>query len=403
MSENAKKTCFVISPIGAENSDTRKLADDVLELIVEPALQPFGFTIVRADKISRPSIITSDVIKFVQTSELCIIDLTGHNPNVFYECGRRHENGLPFIQIIRKGETLPFDVSVIRTIAYDLSHPRSVLTSIRELQEFIKTIESYGYGGGSTGDSLSSIADGITRIERTINQFFSEIIWKADKSKKEQEITKDLMTKHPITAFNEAFNNGNVDLAINILPRIKRLIGKTDWLRCLSLLAQAGEPEAETTLIDAVNDDEITSDLLIEGIYGLQLYYNNRNMQKDGIIKLQRLYDGLTKKHKFTDVQLANFLGYIQVFQFQIGEYEESIRTGLEVLKKDRSAVSLANLAHAYFVMNRSDEAASYIDEYVDLPDATAFCFDTAYEVYKALGRNEDAERVIEKKAKLNM
>lgn len=117
MSAN-KKTCFVISPIGEEGSDVRSMADDFLEILVEPSLQPFGFEIIRADKIATSSVITSDVIRYVQNSDLCIIDLTTHNPNVFYECGRRHENGQPFIQLIQKGDDLPFDVSGIRTINY---------------------------------------------------------------------------------------------------------------------------------------------------------------------------------------------------------------------------------------------------------------------------------------------
>jgi len=131
MKEVNKKTCFIISPIGPEDSDTRKTADDFLELLVEPALAKYDFVVTRADKIARPSTITADIIRLVQESDLCIIDLTNNNPNVFYECGRRHEAGRPFIQMVRKGDegSLPFDVSGIRTVIYDLSQPRSVLES----------------------------------------------------------------------------------------------------------------------------------------------------------------------------------------------------------------------------------------------------------------------------------
>ena len=76
------KTCFVISPIGGEGTEPRKHADDFLELLVEPALQPYNFSVVRADKIARASIITEDIITLVQQAELCLVDLTFHNPNV---------------------------------------------------------------------------------------------------------------------------------------------------------------------------------------------------------------------------------------------------------------------------------------------------------------------------------
>ncbi len=104
----SKKTCFVISPIGEDGSDVRQFADDIFELLIQPALKTFNFEIVRADKIPHASTITSDIIQLVQNAELCIIDLTNHNPNVFYECGRRHETGKPFIQLIKKGEKLPY-------------------------------------------------------------------------------------------------------------------------------------------------------------------------------------------------------------------------------------------------------------------------------------------------------
>ena len=50
MATRASRTCFLISPIGDDGSDTRKQADDLYELIVEPALRAHDFEIVRADK-----------------------------------------------------------------------------------------------------------------------------------------------------------------------------------------------------------------------------------------------------------------------------------------------------------------------------------------------------------------
>jgi hypothetical protein len=133
-------TCFVISPIGEDGSDTRRIADDVFDLLVEPALQPFHFSVVRADKIPGPSSITEDVIRLVQESSLCVADLTDKNPNVFYECGRRHETGKPMILIIRKGDKIPFDLAGIRTISYDLSDPRKTRECVLQMQEYVREI-----------------------------------------------------------------------------------------------------------------------------------------------------------------------------------------------------------------------------------------------------------------------
>ena len=171
-----KKTCFVISPIGKDDSDIRKYVDDFLELLVEPALELFDFNVIRADKIAGASTtITNDVVGLVQRSDLCIVDLTFHNPNVFYECGRRHETGLPTIQLIKKGENLPFDVAGVRTIEYDLSDPRTTLESVKLIQKFVRDINITGsYGAQSSGVSLTSLAETLSRIERALSNLTNE-------------------------------------------------------------------------------------------------------------------------------------------------------------------------------------------------------------------------------------
>ena len=90
-------------------------------------------------------------MELTQTADLYVIDLTSHNPNVFYECGRRHETGKPFIQLLRKRESLPFDVSGIRTITYDTSSPRATLDSVKAIQNFVDEFEKAGYAETSSG------------------------------------------------------------------------------------------------------------------------------------------------------------------------------------------------------------------------------------------------------------
>ena len=58
-----KKSCFVISPIGDENGDIRARADKVLHYVLTPPVEECGYgTPVRADAISEPGLITSQII-----------------------------------------------------------------------------------------------------------------------------------------------------------------------------------------------------------------------------------------------------------------------------------------------------------------------------------------------------
>jgi hypothetical protein len=85
-----KKTCFVIAPIGEDGSETRKRSDQILDHIIKPAVTECGYTAVRADKIEKPGVITSQVIQHVVEDDLIVADLTERNPNVFYELAVRH-------------------------------------------------------------------------------------------------------------------------------------------------------------------------------------------------------------------------------------------------------------------------------------------------------------------------
>ena len=73
-----KPTCFVIAPIGDKDSDIRKRSDKVLKHIFRKALSE-KYQITRADEITEPGIITSQVLQAVQDSDLVVADMTSHN------------------------------------------------------------------------------------------------------------------------------------------------------------------------------------------------------------------------------------------------------------------------------------------------------------------------------------
>ena len=113
------KKCFVISPIGKEGTDIRKHADNVFELLIEPAVRECGMEAFRADHLDRPGWITEQVFEEIYTANVCIADLTFGNPNVFYELGVAQSANRPVITLIQKGQTIPFDIRDFRCIEYD--------------------------------------------------------------------------------------------------------------------------------------------------------------------------------------------------------------------------------------------------------------------------------------------
>ena len=106
---------------------------------IEPALQSFNLKVVRADGIDKPGIITKQVIEHIIRSRLVIVDLSYHNPNVFYELALRHMMRLPIVQIIRKADNIPFDINQMRTVVIDTTDIFTLVPKITSYQSEISS------------------------------------------------------------------------------------------------------------------------------------------------------------------------------------------------------------------------------------------------------------------------
>jgi hypothetical protein len=135
------RICFVIAPIGEEGSETRVRSDQVLQHIITPAAEVRGYEVVRADKISEPGIITSQIIQHLVEDPLVIADLSDRNPNVYYELAVRHAVRKPVVQMIQAGQTIPFDIAATRTIQFDHHDLDSVARCKDEITQQIDSVE----------------------------------------------------------------------------------------------------------------------------------------------------------------------------------------------------------------------------------------------------------------------
>src|SRR5579863_5445995 len=130
--------CFVIAPIGKENSETRKRSDQVLKYIIDPAAAECGFRVERADKIVKSGLITTQVIQRIIDAPFLIADLSEHNANVFYELAIRHAIRRPYVQIIHHSFPIPFDVAGVRTIQFDHQDLDSVAATRSDIVKFMQ-------------------------------------------------------------------------------------------------------------------------------------------------------------------------------------------------------------------------------------------------------------------------
>lgn len=140
-----KKSCFFIGPIDDEKTPTRYWSDQVLSHIVSPIVTSLGYDEpVRSDLIPRTGSITIEIMKHLVQDTIVIADLTEWNPNVFYELAVRHLVEKPVINLIRKGDKLPFDVYDIRAIPISITDLNDADRAKQELRSQIMTIEAEG-------------------------------------------------------------------------------------------------------------------------------------------------------------------------------------------------------------------------------------------------------------------
>ena len=175
------RICFVVCPIGEDNSNTRNRSDKLLKHIIEPVCDKNNLKVIRVDTLNSSDSITNTIVEYLNTADLVIADLSDHNQNAFYEIGYRSALKKPIIHLKSKETSIPFDISSIRTFDYDLTD----LDAVTELKQRLnKTIATFNFDSSinennekSDNDYINSqvlqelfkIHDGIEEIKKQIS------------------------------------------------------------------------------------------------------------------------------------------------------------------------------------------------------------------------------------------
>ena len=175
------RICFVVCPIGEDNSNTRNRSDKLLKHIIEPVCDKNNLKVIRVDTLNSSDSITNTIVEYLNTADLVIADLSDHNPNAFYEIGYRSALKKPIIHLKSKETSIPFDISSIRTFDYDLTD----LDAVEELKQRLnQTIATFNFDSSinennenSDNDYINSqvlqelfkIHDGIEEIKKQVS------------------------------------------------------------------------------------------------------------------------------------------------------------------------------------------------------------------------------------------
>lgn len=108
---------FMVMPFSDE------IADSVYIHSTRPVIQSLGFKIQRADEVFSTNVVFDDIVAAIEQSSLIIVDISGKNPNCFYELGMAHSLKRNRTVIITRDQfrEVPFDVAHFRIIKYENS------------------------------------------------------------------------------------------------------------------------------------------------------------------------------------------------------------------------------------------------------------------------------------------
>jgi hypothetical protein len=120
-SDRPPPLCFVLMPFGRKTDAAGRVTnfDSVFKKIIGPAVEQAGLEPIRADEEKIGGTIHKPMFERLMLCHYAVADITGANPNVFYELGIRHALRPSSTAIVfREGTVIPFDIALVRGISY---------------------------------------------------------------------------------------------------------------------------------------------------------------------------------------------------------------------------------------------------------------------------------------------
>jgi hypothetical protein len=114
MIENTKpkKFCFILMPFTDDFDDTYSLG-------IKQSCLDAGAYCERVDEQIFKESILERIYNQISKADIIIADMTGRNPNVFYEVGYAHALGKPTILLTNNSDDIPFDLKHYPHIVYN--------------------------------------------------------------------------------------------------------------------------------------------------------------------------------------------------------------------------------------------------------------------------------------------
>ncbi|MDO9328846.1 MAG: hypothetical protein Q7U27_08960 [Pseudomonas sp.] len=118
--------------------------DDLLDefLVAKKVGQSVGFNVLRGDERATSGDIFPQILRHIIEARIIIANISGRNPNVFYELGIAHALDKPVILLANSKSEIPFDISSKRIIFYSSNADLEISLSNMLTRVFAHSIDN---------------------------------------------------------------------------------------------------------------------------------------------------------------------------------------------------------------------------------------------------------------------
>jgi hypothetical protein len=162
-----KPLCFVLMPFGRKPEGGGRIIDfdAVYNEVIAPAVLAAGMEVIRADQEQIGGTIHKPMFERLMLCDYAVADMTGANPNVYYELGIRHAlRPRSTVLIFAEGTTLPFDLAMQRGTPYRMDAGGNLTDVAGDTVRISERLRS-AHETAHDDSPLFQLVDGMPRLE----------------------------------------------------------------------------------------------------------------------------------------------------------------------------------------------------------------------------------------------
>lgn len=375
--------CYVACSSGEAGSEMKTRVNNLVDLIIKPALEASCFDIIRRDQMPASSEKDKKTRNFLDEADVCIFDLGASDMNVIYELGWRDRSGKMTVLLKPQKNEVPLaDLAGREFIEYDLLNQGLIRKAVAAIQKAVNPIVSGELETQIHEGGLDRILPILERVEQKLDQSLQ---------KPERAVQSPLQVpvcEDPKEYYRAAILLRNIPMAETALEQLRKTVDTYKWLsQYVGPLAALGSTKAGSRLFSHAEEFMETS--RVEGKDKVSylsdlLEYAKRSDQKAEIVdEVKRLTSCLEEPQRIADAENQTSLNYLLLHQkshllFEL--YKETgdisdLRHSVDYAKgaydiyKDDAGICY-KLAWGCFQFREYAQAKTFIDQVLSLEEA---------------------------------